>query len=135
MAPSRFGISAEAISIASTSLQQRQSVSHASFFQCLHFRSSHPELFCKKGVLKSFAKFTGVFSGKSVSCKFCQILKNSFLTKYLQWLPLAFGPIEISYFNTLCNKSAVEANVTSYFQYLFHWIKIYWKPEKRSYIY
>ena len=45
------------------------------------FRSSCPELFCKKGVLKIFAKFTAVFSGTGISCEFCQILKKPFFRK------------------------------------------------------
>ena len=45
------------------------------------FRSSRPELFCKKGVLKNFAKFTGVSSGTGVSCEFCEILKKIFFRK------------------------------------------------------
>ena len=58
MLPLGSGILAEAITIASTSLQQRQSISLASFLQYPHFRSSRPELFCKKYVLKNFPKFT-----------------------------------------------------------------------------
>ena len=65
------------------------------------FRSSRPELFCKKGVLKNFAKFTGISSGTGVSCEF--------FAKHLQWQLLAFAPVEISYSNTVCNKSAAEA--------------------------
>ena len=72
------GILAEAVSIASTCQQQRQYISLASFLQCLHFRSSRPELFCKKGALKNFSKFTGVSSGAGVSCEFCEIFKNPF---------------------------------------------------------
>ena len=107
MLPSHSRILAEGRTIASTSLQQRQSISLASFLWCPHFRSSRSELFCKKGVLKIFAKFTGVSSGTGVSCEFCKILKNT--TEHLQWLLLAFAPIEISYSNTVCNKSASEA--------------------------
>ena len=41
----------------------------------LLLRSSRPEVFCKKGVLRNFAKFTG----KQVfSCEFWEISKNSF---------------------------------------------------------
>ena len=36
--------------------------------QCIRIISSRPELFCKKGVLKNFAKFTGKH--------LCQSLKN-----------------------------------------------------------
>ena len=63
------GILAKARSIACTSLQQRQSISLVSLLQCLHFRSSRLKLFCKKGVLKNFAKFTGVFSGTNGEAK------------------------------------------------------------------
>ena len=59
------------------------------------YRSSHPEVFCKKGVLKDFTKFTekhlcqSLFFNKVaglrpgtlihvVFCEFCEILKNTF---------------------------------------------------------
>ena len=64
------------------------------------FRSSRPEVFCKKGVLKNFAKFTGKHLCQSLffdkvagaacsfikketlaqmfSCEFCEISKNTF---------------------------------------------------------
>ena len=56
-------------------------------------RSSHWEVFCKKGVLKNFTKFTGkhlcwslffknlFFLKKRLrefSCEFCEIFKNTF---------------------------------------------------------
>ena len=95
-----------ALGIASTSLQQRQSIFLASFLQYRDFTSSPPELFSKNGVLKKFAKFTGVCSGTDVSCEFCEIFfhKTLFFTKHHQWLLLAFVPIAISYFNNVCNK-------------------------------
>ena len=64
------------------------------------FRSSHPQVFCKKGVLRNFAKFTGkhlcqgLFFNKYPdacnfikkktlvqvsSCEFCEISKNAFI--------------------------------------------------------
>ena len=49
--------------------------------KCPHFKSSRPELFCKRGVFKNFAKFTGVSSGIEVSCEFCDILKNTFVRR------------------------------------------------------
>ena len=49
--------------------------------KCPHSRSSRPELFCKRGVFKNFAKFTGVSSGTGVSCEFCDILKNTFVRR------------------------------------------------------
>ena len=111
MLPSRSGIITEAISIASTSVQQRQSISLASFLQCSYFKSSLPELFCKKGVLINVAKFTGVSSGTGVSSEFREILKNVFFHRAPPVLLLAFAPIEISYFNKLCNKFAAEARI------------------------
>ena len=78
MLPSSSRILAEAISIAFTSLQQRQSISLASFLQfphlyqsrfpilicnktaagaCVQFQKWPPEVFSKKGVLKNFANF------------------------------------------------------------------------------
>ena len=111
MLPSRSGIITEAKSIASTSVQQRQSISLASFLQCSYFKSSLPELFCKKGVLINVAKFTGVSSGTGVSSEFREILKNVFFHRAPPVLLLAFAPIEISYFNNLCNKFAAEARI------------------------
>ena len=81
MLPSYSGILAEAIRIAFTSLQQRRSISLASFLQCPHFRNIRLELFCKNRFLKSFAKFIGISSGTGVSCEFYEILKNPFFHK------------------------------------------------------
>ena len=49
----------------------------ASLLQCRYLRSSCLELFCKKGVFKNFAKFTGASSGTGVFCEFSDILKNN----------------------------------------------------------
>ena len=71
-------------------------------------RSSRPEVFCEKGVLRNFAKFTRkhlcqrFFLKKSTasnlikketlaqvfSCDFCEISKNTFVTEHLRWLLL-----------------------------------------------
>ena len=55
-----------------------------------NIRSSRPEVFCKKGVLRNFAKFTGkhlcqsLFYNKVVgqvfSCEVCEICKNTFFS-------------------------------------------------------
>ena len=81
-------------------------------------RSSRPEVFCKKDVLKNFAKFTGkhrcqsLFSNKVAgfrpatllkkglrhrcfSVNFAKILRTSFLTEYLQWLLPVFKEYEM----------------------------------------
>ena len=53
------------------------------------FRSSRPELFCKKGVLKYFAKFTGDSQETPVLFyEFCKISKNNFFIEHLRWLLL-----------------------------------------------
>ena len=65
-------------------------------------RSSCPEVFCKKGVLRNFTKFTGKHLCQSFffnkvtglrpeqvfSCEFCEIFKNTFSTEHLRWLLL-----------------------------------------------
>ena len=76
--------------------------------QCiLLHRSSRPEVFCKKSVLKNFAKFTGKHLCQRLfliklqalaynpiktesllqaffSCEFCEIFQNNFLIEHLQ---------------------------------------------------
>ena len=74
----------------------------------LKFRSSRPEVFYEKGVLRNFAKFTGKhlaapatllkkrlcnFIKKETlaqvfSCEFCEISKNTLFTEHLWWLLL-----------------------------------------------
>ena len=56
MVPWCSWILTEGISIEFTSLQQRHSISLASFLQCPHFRSSHPGSFCKKREACNFNK-------------------------------------------------------------------------------
>ena len=85
-----------------------------------HTRSSRPEVFCKKGVLKSFAKFTGkhlcqgLFFNKvaSAACNFIKketlaqvyfalnfvkFLRTPFFREHLWWLLLTLLH-KISYF-------------------------------------
>ena len=74
----------------------------------INYRSSRLEVFCKKGVLKSFVKFTGKHLCQSLffhkvaghnfikketlaqvfSCEFYEISKNSFFIEHLWWLLL-----------------------------------------------
>ena len=42
-----------------------------------HDKSSRPEVFCKKGILRNFAKLTG--KHQVFSCEFWEISKNTFL--------------------------------------------------------
>ena len=60
-----------------------------------------PEEFCKKGVLKNFAKFTGKHLCQSknlvkketltqvFSCEFFKVFKNTFFIEHLWWLLLS----------------------------------------------
>ena len=80
----------------------------------LFFGSSRPEVFCKKGVLIAFTKFTGKHLCQSYfinkvaglseacnfikketlaqvfSCEFCEISKNTFFIEHLWWLLLSY---------------------------------------------
>ena len=66
--------------------------------------NSHPEVFCRKGVLTNFAKFTGKHLclrpetcnfikketlGQMFSCKFFKISENTFCYRVLWWLLLS----------------------------------------------
>ena len=62
-------------------------------------KSSLPEIFCQKGVLRNFAKFTGKQLCQSLSfnkvaglrrfpVNFAKFLKTLFLTEHLWWLLL-----------------------------------------------
>ena len=55
-------------------------------------RSSRPELFCKKGVLANFAKFTRKHQKEiplqMFSCEFCEISYNTFFKEPFRWLLL-----------------------------------------------
>ena len=72
MLPSGSGVLAKAIK-QSIQLSTTNTISISSLLKCQHFKSSRLELFCKRDVLKNFAKFTGVSSGTGVSCEFCDI--------------------------------------------------------------
>ena len=66
-------------------------------------------MFSKRGVLKSFAKFTGVSSGTGVSCEFCHILKNTFFCRTPQVAASGICSNQEYLFSYVCNKSAAEA--------------------------
>ena len=68
------------------------------FMKFVVSRKSLDNVFCKKDVLKNFAKFTGkhlyqcLFLNKVAedlaqvfSCEFCEIFKNTFSSEHLQW--------------------------------------------------
>ena len=67
------------------------------------YRSSRPEVFCKKGVLQNFAKFTGKHLHQSLffkketlaqvfSCEFCEISRNALSHR----TPLVAAPVKVS---------------------------------------
>ena len=66
------------------------------------YRSSRPEVFCIKDVLRNFPKFTGQacnFIKKEAlpqvfSCEFCEISNNTFFTEHLRWLLLLLDEIQ-----------------------------------------
>ena len=74
--------------------------------------SSRPVVFCRKGALRSFTKFTGKQLCQSLrpatlsvkketqaqvfSCEFCEISKNTFFTEHLWWLLLDITKININ---------------------------------------
>ena len=57
-------------------------------------RSSRPEVFCKNGVFRNFAKFTGkhlcqsFFFNKVAGLKPAKFLRTPFLKEHLRWLLL-----------------------------------------------
>ena len=71
-----------------------------------NFQKQLPEVFCKKVVLKNFAKFTRKHLCQSLFfwpatllkktmaqvlwCEFCKSFKNTFFTEHLRWLLLNF---------------------------------------------
>ena len=91
------------------------------------YRSSRQEVFCNKGVLKNFTKFTGkhlcqslffnkiaggkkcLFFGQACnfikketlvqvfSCEFCEIFKNAFFIEHLCWLLLNIHLVTLAY--------------------------------------
>ena len=81
MLPSRSGILAKAIK-QYIQLSTTNAIYISRFvIEMPAFQKQSPELFCKRGVFKNFAKFTGVSSGTGVSCEFCDILKNTFVRR------------------------------------------------------
>ena len=87
-------------------------------------RSSRPEVFCKKGVLRNFTEFTGKHLCQSLffnkvaglkSANFAKFLRTPFLTEHLRWLLLMFSKINSNFVKTQKRslKSATYANNTN----------------------
>ena len=73
--------------------KDENAVNNGKHFGFFYFRSSRPEVFCKKSVLRNLAKFTGKYLCQSLaifcktlaqvfSCEFCKISKNDNTLKY-----------------------------------------------------
>ena len=86
-----------------------------------------PELFCVKGVLRNFTKFTGKHLCQSLffkketlvqlfSCEFCETSKNTFFTEHL-WT--TSGKIVNNLVQQRSTKNSSVRNFLSYFIYNF----------------
>ena len=77
MLSSHSKILAEAISIAFASLQQRQSISLASFLQCPHLHQSRfPILICNKSTAEAYVQFFSHGSHSSQDFLFYYVIKR-----------------------------------------------------------
>ena len=88
-------------------------------------RSSRQELFCKKGVLRNFAKFLKKrLWHRCFTVSFAKFLRTSFLTEHHRWLLLAFHSESTFYsFRTSCSKQAQYLKFKSNFSLLQFTIK------------
>ena len=98
---------------------------------------SHPKVFCKKDVLKNFAKFTGKREKKTLpqvfSCEFCKILKNTFLQRTPSVAASEYG-------KGMRNKGETYINLCLLPSISSHWCKtesedntrFYWIQKKSS---
>ena len=105
-----------------------------SFLKYLHGRRNCPEVFCKKGVLKNFGKFTGkylcqIFFFKKVGpatllkkkrwycfflCEFCEIFKNNFYYKTPSSLILIWKDFSISSANSYAINDGTRKEIQIY---------------------
>ena len=82
-------------------------------------RSSHPDVFFEKGILRNFSKFTGKYLCQSLifnktaggtcnfikketlaqvlSCEFYEISKNTFFTEHLWWPPRLYVGVPLEF--------------------------------------
>ena len=59
--------------------QQHEYLNRKRLENTFSHRRSRPEIFCKKGFLRNFAKTLG----QVFSCEFCEISKNTFFIEHL----------------------------------------------------
>ena len=67
-------------------------MSHNQGMHCIRYvrtyRSSHPEVFCKKGALKNFAKFKRKHLCQSLFKNILKFLRTPYFIEHLRWLLL-----------------------------------------------
>ena len=82
------------------------------------FRSSRPEVFCKKGVLRNLAKFTGKHLCQSLFFNFEKFLRTPFLTEHLRWLLLKIEKCCISNLKNLlsCFKNVENIRAAAWYR-------------------
>ena len=120
MLPSHSRILTKVISIASTPLQQRQSISLVLFLQCPHLHQSRFPILIHQQLKCEYAKFLSHSSHYHVF--FLSRLK-------LEWFRKVERKALSSHFPQ--NNQYLHLNITlTSYQYFFHWIKM--KLEKRS---
>ena len=99
------------------------------------YRSSRPEVFCRKGVLRKFAKFTGKHRPATLLKKrlwhrffpvnFAKFLRTPFLTEHLRWLLLSIlailGILSADYITaSLTHKNNFKMKIREHLLRLFH---------------
>ena len=88
-----------------------------------HSRSSHPEVLCRKGVLRNFAKFIekhlcqSLFFNKAAGLRcfpvnFAEFQRTCFVTKHLRWLLLAYWTKSRSFYRILASTSFRKSSET-----------------------
>ena len=87
-------------------------------FKWIHIRSNRPEVFCKKGALRNFTKFTEKHLCQSLlfnnvaglrlwlrcfQLNFVKFVRTPFLTEYLWWLLLTYEQFVVEKMRKKCN--------------------------------
>ena len=127
------------MSLSSKIIPQNMSISHAKRQIFKKHRNSRPKMFCKKGALRNFIKFTGkhlclrpaTLLKKKLwyicfPVKFVKFLRRPFLTEHLQWLILrAPNFVSVLWLCTIQNtsNSLAKAHIrTPFLQNSSHWL-------------
>ena len=71
------------------------------------FQKQPPEIFCKKGVLKSFAKCKGKHvCWRLLNCRPESLLRTPFFTEHVRWLLLKYGIMYTFWITTLIKRDS-----------------------------